>query len=70
MWHIAAPLCAAEKHSLAISSGVTGKLELCSRVVKLPVTAQLKIVGFIAIACCVGQDQRLHSLTRLPIIPT
>jgi len=35
--------------SLAISSGVTGRVSLCSRVVKDPVIAQLKMVGFMAV---------------------
>jgi hypothetical protein len=36
--------------SLAISLGVTGRVALCSRVVKDPVIAQLKMVDFMVTA--------------------
>jgi hypothetical protein len=49
MWQMAAPALAAMMQSLAISSGVTGRVSLCSRVVKDPVIAQLKMVGFMAV---------------------
>jgi hypothetical protein len=42
----------------AISAGVTGRDGLCSRVGKLPVTAQLMMVGFMSVWDVWSQDCR------------
>ena len=47
IWQMAAPALAAPMQALAISSGVTGRLGLCARVGNVPVTAQVRMVGFI-----------------------
>jgi hypothetical protein len=46
MWQMAAPAFAAPMQASAISCGVTGSAGFCARVGKLPVTAQVKMVGF------------------------
>ena len=47
MWQMAAPALAAPMQASAISAGVTGRAGLCSRVGNVPVTAQVRMVGFI-----------------------
>src|SRR5580658_10646132 len=49
MWQMAAPAFAAPMQASAISCGVTGSAGFCARVGKLPVTAQVKMVGFITV---------------------
>src|SRR6516165_8248029 len=49
MWQMAAPASAAPIQASAISCGVTGSAGFCARVGKLPVTAQVKMVGFMTL---------------------
>ena len=49
MWQMAAPAFAAPMQASAISCGVTGSAGFCARVGKLPVTAQVKMVGFMTL---------------------
>src|ERR1700736_3097484 len=49
MWQMAAPVFAAPMQASAISCGVTGSAGFCARVGKLPVTAQVKMVGFMTL---------------------
>ena len=63
MWQMAAPALAAPMQASAISSGVTGGAGLCARVGKVPVTAQVRMVGFMGCSSCFAAS-RTHLMLR------
>jgi hypothetical protein len=68
MWQMAAPAFAAPMQASAISCGVTGSAGFCARVGKLPVTAQVKLVGFMTLPRIVSRASLGWNFIETPLM--